>query len=260
MIDLMTIAHRAQSSLSAVEAFEDERRQFGSAFSFDPLRGREIHLTAVTEACSLISIWLGQTPAGNAAAVAASALRSAFWLWLEDDDRAMALLRIVLEQTARMRAWRIKPEASRRLEESLKTTPRDWLEAAGLRRLSALNRAVGELAHARISSRWIGARNLIIELQPHSHPDKPNEQTGRGMALQGVTLLLAREVALTAEMHSSVIGDAFREALQPEAFNGTSTDRAIEDWIDHIWSHRSSSLGESSFVGPASDRLKKKEA
>jgi hypothetical protein len=51
-----------------------------------------------------------------AAAVVSSSLRSAYWLWLEDDDRAMATLRCTLEQTARLRTWHLKPAKAATLE------------------------------------------------------------------------------------------------------------------------------------------------
>ncbi|MFG1687000.1 hypothetical protein ACGFNP_43025 [Nonomuraea sp. NPDC049269] len=256
LLDIMFISHRAQSAQLAVAFFEEERQRFGSAFSFGPIDDRSVYMTTVTEACSLISAWSKGTPLGDAASVAATALRSAFWLWLEDDDRAMALLRIALEQIARMRAWRTKPDASRRLEESPKTTPRDWLEAASLRRLSALNRAVGEFAHVRTGSRWLGARDLIIDLQPRPEGEEAEVQTGRGMALAGVTQLLAREVALAAETHSIAIAAAFRVALGYDS----DSEREIDEWLEHIWSRRSSSLGESTFGGPAVERARARKS
>ncbi|MEV0199089.1 hypothetical protein [Nonomuraea sp. NPDC050691] len=252
LLDVMFVSHRAQSAQLALDAFEEERRRLGSAFTFDPIHDRSVCMTTVTEACSLISVWSKGTPLGDAASVAATALRSAFWLWLEDDDRAMALLRIALEQTARIRAWRTKPDASRRLEESPKTTPRDWLEAASLRRLSALNRAVGEFAHVRIGSRWLGARDLIIDLQPRPDGEEAVVQTGRGMALAGVTQLLAREVVLVAETHSTAIAEAFRVALGHDS----DSEREIDEWLEYIWSRRNSSLGESTFEGPAVERAR----
>src|SRR5665647_3936431 len=114
--------------------------------------------------------------------VIGSGIRSTQWLWLEDDDRAMAVLRCVLEQVARSRTWRLKPEKARLLEERSETTPRDWLENAGWRRLSPLNRALGEFAHVRPSRRWNAARALLASLQLDVDEDTAIF-TARGAAL-----------------------------------------------------------------------------
>jgi hypothetical protein len=75
---------------------------------------------------AMLAVWLreGNTVplAADAFAVCASALRSALWLWLEDDDRAMGCLRCVIEQLARARTWRVKPERAAKIEASLNAT------------------------------------------------------------------------------------------------------------------------------------------
>lgn len=254
LTDLMVLAHRAQVAHAALDAFRAESKRFGAPLNFDVLRERTLRHTLITEACGLISMWSGETYAGNAAAAASSSLRSAFWLWLEDDDRAMGLLRIVLEQTARLRSWRLKPRASQRLEDSSKTTPRDWLEAAGLKRLTALNRALGEIAHFKVAPRWVGARDLIIDLQPRGSSEEPNKNTGRGMALAGTEILLAREVVEWAQIYSPPVAAAFRRAFLSSQTEDGSIDAALEDWLDHVWQRRKAVLAASTFVGPAVDK------
>jgi hypothetical protein len=143
-----------------------EKEFYGAKFEPQNLVGRGITFVLIAEIAALCSRWSTHLPdLAAAAAVVSSSLRSAYWLWLEDDDRAMAALRCTLEQTARIRAWRAKPAKATALEANPATTPRDWLEAASWRRLGALNRALSEFAHAHPGSRWDGARDLLTALQ-----------------------------------------------------------------------------------------------
>lgn len=258
MTDLAFVAHRAKSLSLSLFSLEEERKAFGGTLNFEPLYARESGIVLSTEIAGLISVW--EVVDGldkGALAVASSALRTAFWLWLEDDDRAMAMLRVVLEQIARARVWREKPSTAEKLENSPKTTPRDWLEAAGWKRLRALNRAVGELAHTKIGSRWIAARNLIIDLQPGNEKGEYFQNTGRGRALEAVTMLFGRELVACVRCKSPLLADTFAELLGFTGEDGREREAAIEEWLDHVWSRREAPLGDGGFTGPAVERAKR---
>ncbi|MBC3842050.1 hypothetical protein GXW82_23275 [Streptacidiphilus sp. 4-A2] len=158
--DEMTLLYfyerRARAARFALESIESERRMLKEKFNIEGLGSRSVLHVMAAEMAEMVAIWLGQTPQGDAAALCSSALRSAHWLWLEDDDRAMSLLRVVLEQCARLRTWSSKPEKAEKLEASISTTPKDWLNAAGLRRLQSLNKALGSLLTSMLKSAWRG--------------------------------------------------------------------------------------------------------
>ena len=135
------VSRRARAAASAERAFVAEQQQLGDTFDPSAIQRREFAYIIMNEAAGLLALW-GTGYQADALAVGSSALRSALWLWLEDDDRSLVLARSVLEQTARLRTWRLKPDRAQRLEDrSDRTTPRDWLEDAGWRRLSVLTAA-----------------------------------------------------------------------------------------------------------------------
>lgn len=123
--------HRYASATSAVKALESEKEQLGEDFNEASLTARSGRWVILTEAASLVGKWVTNTHVGNALSLIGSSLRSAYWLWLEDDDRSMSVLRSVLEQTARSRAWRLKPTKAAELEVAGKQH-----RAIGLKRLA----------------------------------------------------------------------------------------------------------------------------
>lgn len=256
MVDLYFIASRARSVEAAMTAFEAERRMSGKELDFGNLNAREHLFIFSSEAASLLAAWNAGSPVADAASAAASALRSAYWLWLEDDDRAMAMLRVVLEQVARIRTWRVKPDKAAKLEASLNATPRDWLEESGLRRLSAMNRALGELSHFRPASDWVGARNLIVELQPEDTRGEWSAYTGRGEALDQVARMLFRESADSVRRRSVPLSDAFIKMLNWFGDASQEADRRFDEYMQHVWSLRGARPNGSRFTGPANDHLR----
>jgi hypothetical protein len=164
------------------------------------------------EMAAMIGIWLrddsGTRFAADAFATSASALRSALWLWLEDDLRAMGCLRPVVDQLARMRTWRLKPEAAAKLEANPQTTPRDWLEAAGWRRLTLLSRALGEYVHGTVEVAHNTARRALVSLQ--TSPDDPLSQlTGRTHALSALVHFVAVESGTWLRRIDPTVADAY---------------------------------------------------
>jgi hypothetical protein len=255
--ELTTLAfawQRARAIRVAQDALRHEAAMLGDEFDLDRLTGRGAAWVLLTETGSLLSHWVWPPEVASAVAVASSGLRSTYWLWLEDDDRAMAVLRSVLEQAARLRVWRVKPAKAAALEQRGMATPRDWLDAAGWRRLSALNRALGEFAHTRASSKWLGARALLANLQADVQPERAM-YTARGAALDFVAALLAAEVVEWARMVSPGLSGAIRDLFDESGVQvADHSDPDVEATFNHVWAHRAVALGESDLFRPADER------
>lgn len=157
-------SRRGRAAGWAMYAFDEERRALGAEFNPANLAGRENSYIIINETAALLSLWT-QGHVADALAISSCALRAAFWLWLEDDERAMILARTVIEQAARLRTWRLKSDKAALIEQrGARASSRDWLEAAGWRRLSILNRSLGEFPHSTREARWSGAREALIKI------------------------------------------------------------------------------------------------
>lgn len=236
--------HRSRSIASAVSALEQERRQLGDGFDERTIGHRTMRWIVLSEMTSLAGLWSHEAPQRSALGVVGSGIRSAYWLWLEDDDRSMAVLRAVFEQTARARVWRTKPTKAAKIESRGETRPRDWIEAAGWKRLSPLNRALGEFAHVKATSRWSAARELLAQFQVNADPDSAI-YTARGAALELVTSLVADELLATVSEKSSVVGDVLACVLKRLDL---LDDQGPEIRFNHIWSLRAAVFADSDFV------------
>ncbi|MDQ7808264.1 hypothetical protein Q5425_31410 [Amycolatopsis sp. A133] len=137
-------SHRFRALTLASWAYEHEREIHGTQFDEHGIIDLTTEAVLAGEMAAMLAQWIRGNSAhhlaADAFAVCASALRSAEWLWLEDDDRAMGCLRCVIEQAARARTWRVKPDRAAKIEANPKAKPRDWIEGAGWRRLNLLNR------------------------------------------------------------------------------------------------------------------------
>ncbi|MGI8557519.1 MAG: hypothetical protein ACR2ND_04290 [Solirubrobacteraceae bacterium] len=242
--------HRHASARSAMSALDRERRELGDDFDIDGLRGRDVPYVLTSEVAGLLSGWLTGEQSAAAAGVATS-LRSAYWLWLEDDDRAMGVVRTTLEQLARLRTWRRNPAKAAKLEARAQTTPRDWLSTAGWRRLEALNRALGEMAHVRSNSRWLGARELLAKLQPAA--EASSLQTARGFSLTAMAMLAADELIEVAATVSPKVAQTLDAILDWRHPADGEDERSLEGLLDRAWEHRSTPLRSSEFGGPGVD-------
>jgi len=240
--------HRSRSIRVALRALERERKQLGDGFNIHNLTGRSTSWGLVTETASLAARWMPTGEMQAAMFLMGSGLRSASWLWLEDDDRAMSVLRVVLEQCARLRTWRLKPARAAKLEANgNKTTPANWIEAAGWKRLRALNRALGEFAHAMPRSDWTGARELLAMLQDGDVDADKAIYTARGAALEFVTHLVADETTAAIRDLSPVMADNITVIFGNV---GIELPLDAEKRFDHIWNHRTvTSPGFRAFNG-----------
>jgi hypothetical protein len=245
---------RARSAEFALRAFETEATLNGGQLDMRGLHGRQQAVVLAAEILALLSKWDSREEASAAAAVASSALRSALWLWLEDDNRAMAALRVVLESLARLRAWNTKPARALKLESrGPATNTVRWLYEAGWKRLRPFNKALGELAHTRVDSRWMGARSLLVALQP---PDDQSEHaflTGRGYALDSVVSLAVKTALEGVGRVSPDLGRSMTDLMSSTRIYDEGVDRRLEQWLDRTLAQESFDLGQSEFVGPAAD-------
>lgn len=228
-------SRRGSAARTARVAFERERAQLGKTFAPDSIAAREFSYLLINETAGLLSGW-SAGPRSDALAVGASALRAGFWLWLEDDDRSLVAARTVLEQSARLRAWRLKPDRAARVEaEGPRSSVRDWLEAAGWRRLSVINRSLGEFSHVpeQGPEKWHEARKALMTLQDpldDSSLSSPG-QTTRGATLNKIALAFGSEVRALAMEEHAVLGAALGDVL-PEA---ELVAEQIEDWLRRCW-------------------------
>lgn len=253
VIHLAVGAHRSRAAAHAQAALDAERTRLGVDFDPSSLWHRDYLYIVTGELAGVLSGWLDEREAAVSAATAATALRSAYWLWLEDDDRAMAVLRVLLEHVARLRAFRLKPERAKRYAQDLRTTPRDWLDCAGWKRLAALNSALGEMAHARVGARWAGARDLLTDLQPQ--PGEYPQATARGSALNVVVALFVQELLATTKELSTPLGEAVDRVFADLGADRAFLDQLVARYLDHAWSLKGRPLGARTFSGPAIDRL-----
>jgi hypothetical protein len=233
------VSRRSRAAATARRAFEEERTQVGERFDPSVIKSREFGYIILNETAGLLASW-NPGPISDALVTAACALRGSFWLWLEDDDRALVLVRTVLEQTARVRTWRLKPDKAQRLEDrGDRTTPRDWLEEAGWRRLSVLNRSLGDFAHAgRNLLNWGESRQVLADLQPEASSEIVSEpiQTARGGVLDEVAHAFGSELLHVAVERHKYLADALKDVLPYGDDDGPHA--RIEAWLARCWAYR----------------------
>jgi len=216
---------RTRALQQASAALQAEEELLGNQFHEENFRDLTMQALLAAEMSAVLASWLrerSQPEPASALANCSTALRSAVWLWLEDDDRAMGCLRVLIEQMARARTWRIKPAAAAKREAREGTTPRDWIEKCGWRRLGVLLRALGEFAHGADPSHWETARDVLIALNPD--PDREIAQhSGRTNCLASLVVMLSGECEYWLAEFDPVLAEAFwdvtgrnREALAAE--------------------------------------------
>lgn len=226
--------HRARAIRVAQDALNHEKELLGDDFDIRSLTSRASRWVVLTECLSLLSHWNVHPEIRISAAVTGSALRSCYWLWLEDDDRAMSVLRVALEHVARMRSWRLKSEKSAQLHSSARSTPRDWLELAGWKRLRLLNRVLGEFAHAKDLGEWPALREILAELQMDVESSTALF-TARGSAIDFVSKLAALEYVEQVRRLSPALTPTVERVLGVFEFDVDPNSRDLEKQFAHIW-------------------------
>jgi hypothetical protein len=238
---LVLADHRYRAWHEAARGFGAEAVEVGPLFNpgVIALRAQQLILTA--EAAALTSSWSHPQPGSDSLWIAGSAIRSAFFLWLEDDDRALACVRAALEAVARARAWRTRPDRASAMRSN--AISRDWFELAGWRRLKLLNRSLGELSHSMPASKWIGARAALIAAIPSHEHGQPGA-VARGAAVRSAIGLLGVETIEWLRLQSASLADALSEILVSDQGMVYVNE---EQWLDQVWSAREVDFGEPDF-------------
>lgn len=231
---------RARAIEAAADSFRAEERLYGENFYPSSLDARLFRFIGIEETALVVASWEAEEEK-DALTHASSALRSAWVLWLEDTDLAMASVRIVFEQTCRARAWRIKPQRAVRV--ASRPTPPKWLEAAGWKRVSILARALGEFSHTDFKSRYHGARMALNGLQ--DSPESEGILTARRNALETCAYMLAHEVATRLDAISETLGNSFRDAVT--LLDKESHEETIESLLKRGHSMRDFDFGDPVF-------------
>jgi hypothetical protein len=235
-------AQRFRARTLAELAHNWERELLGDRFKAHGIENLAAEAVLAGEMAAMLAVWLRHDPAqrsvADAFAVCASGLRSAQWLWLEDDSRGMGCLRCVIEQVARARTWRLKPDRAAKIEASPKSTPRDWIEGAGWRRLNLFNRVLGEFAHRSTKTNLNAARDALVALQRDPEADEAKYR-GRTHALTAMIFIVAVECAAWVDRSSGQLGEAYRKVTRVD---DAQADRAIEMFLNRAWEKRGTPL------------------
>jgi hypothetical protein len=213
LAELTLAAHRFPRLLVTADAHAQDRE-----ISDERLKIHQ-HLTCASpyvltaEFAALCALWNPSRPQIAAAATQiSSTLLAGYWLWIEEDDRAMGILRCTLHHAARLRTWHVHPDAAQALQSTSCTTPRRWITMAGWSKFRSLDRALFEFAHANRESR-LDAATILNDHR--SDPESPiSERVARQLALDAVTVLAAAETLRVVAAHQSpAIADTMHEAL-----------------------------------------------
>ncbi|WP_354213443.1 hypothetical protein [Arthrobacter sp. UYCu511] len=207
------------------------------------LYARLFRYGAISEAAFLVADE-GNEYESAALRTAAMALHSSWQLWLDDTDITLGCLRGVIEQTARARTHRLKPGPAAK-HESRKSSPNRWIEAAGLGRLNAIGRALGEFSHLKITTKRNTAREILVDVQPDGEPSPSH--TARLHVLDSAAYLLAREVAERLEAGYPNLAGSFRRyvALMDE----DGHNKFETDFLERSLKQKARAWGQSDYVG-----------
>src|SRR5271156_27447 len=226
LAELTFAAHRFSRLLVTADARAQDRKISGQRLEIQQHLSSASPYILTAEFAAVCALWNQSRPQIAAAATQiSSTLLSGYWLWIEEDDRAMGILRCTLHQAARLRTWHVHPEAAQALQSSSCTIPRRWMTMAGWSKFRSLDRALFEFAHANRESR-LDAAGILNDHR--SDPESPTSQRlARQTALDTVTVLVAAEtLRVVAAQQSKAIADAMREALHQRGLDvPTNPDR-----------------------------------
>jgi hypothetical protein len=231
-----------------------EAEVLGDDFDMGGLIARLFRYITIAEGAEVVSYWTDQPEDAAALRLAGGALRSAFYLWLQDTDVAMACVRVLLEQTCQARARRLRPQRAKRVAEAPGgPTPARWIEAAGWRRAAVLGRALGEFSHISLRARLSGARRLLEDLQSGVPEEADKRHTARGNALDETAYLLAFEVLDRLQSVDQGLADAFRQEVT--LLDKDEHLRAVEELLSRTQDLRTFDFGDPDFGKTDSDEL-----
>jgi hypothetical protein len=219
LAELAFAAHRFSRLLVTAAAHAQDRKISDGRLTIHQHLTTASPYVLTAEFAALCALWNQSRPEIAAAATQiSSTLLSGYWLWLEDDDRAMGILRCTLHQTARLRSWHVHADAAQALQSTSWTTPRRWMSIAGWSKFRSLDRALFEFAHDNRESR-LDASGILNDHR--NDPESPlSQRVARQIALDKVTALAAAETIRVVAAHQSpVIADTMREALHRRGLN-----------------------------------------
>jgi hypothetical protein len=207
-------AHRYNRLLIAEENHQADLMTMSKQLVAQHLSPRCAYILTA-ELAGLCARWNQSRPEiSNAAMLISSTLRSGYWLWLEEDDRAMGILRWTLHHTARLRAWYTNAELARQLESISLASHTDWITAAGWSNLMHLDLALFEFAHANPHSRQ-DTTDTLGDARAIDRTDPTHTRLSRQKVLDWATELAASEIVrVVAAQQSTLIAEAMQEALQ----------------------------------------------
>jgi len=243
---VMTIEALFERRGRAVEraryAFENEKTALGDDFNPGLLASKMFRLVSIAQMARLLAASSGGHERA-AFSTAAQAVDGAARLWLEDSDYSMGCVRVLLEQTARLRVHRLKSARAARLEARPRASASRWLSDAGWGRLAVLMRAVNEFSHLGLRTRRRGAREVLSVLQL----DGPELETARGSALLSVVYMFA------FEMHARLGDEPDMAALFADSvmlLDEAEHMAVLEAYLRnaHEWRHKT--FGEPDLVSP----------
>src|SRR5271155_2716589 len=213
LAELSFAAHRFSRLLATADARAHDRKISDERLKMRQHRAPASPYVLTAEFAAVCALWNQSRPQIAAAATQiSSTLLSGYWLWIEEDDRAMGILRCTLHQAARLRTWHVHPDAAQAMQSKSATTPRHWITMAGWSKFRTLDRALFEFAHANRESRLDAAAILNDH---RNNPDSTiSQRVARQTALDTVTVLAAAEtLRVVATQQSPAIADTMREAL-----------------------------------------------
>lgn len=233
-LEFCIIQRRIRAVHVARMARDAEQEFFGENFRPETVEQLNVAASLTSELAVVLAGWLRQKPDADWLMVGACALKSGFWLWLEDDDRSMMAARSVLEMAARLRTLRLKPQRAHLLDtRGSRASNRDWFSAAGWGRMALLQKSLGELAHAKSSSNWSTAREALAEANVDYLEKGEDPLTrARGQTLSKARDAFAFEVLQVAQGLSLRIADVMR--IQLDAYRGVTTEEDIEAWLSKL--------------------------
>lgn len=209
---VMTIEAFLERRGRAVErarlAFKSEIDELGAKFDPGYLASKIFRFMSIAQMARLV-IATASPLETNALLVAAQAVEGATYQWLEDSDYALGCIRVLLEQTARLRVHRLKASRARRLEEIGRPTSSRWISEAGWSRLAVLMRAVNEFAHLGVRTRRRGARDILEKLQGADR----DPRTSRGDAVESVIYMFAFELHARLAQEDAGAAKVFTESV-----------------------------------------------
>lgn len=220
-------------------AFREERDMTGDRFEFGDLAARLFRYHSFAALAELVGA-AGDSPANRAMRLAGGALTSAWNLWLQDSDLSLAAVRIMAEQTAIFRSYRLKPVKAERLSARPELPASRWFEVAGWGRLATYVRALGEFSHIHLASRRSGARQILTDLQGPVDPiEAPHG--ARREALDEAAYMLAYELAEHLDKTHADLASAFRNAIT--LLTKDEHEARLEAWLRRAEKFRDSSFG-----------------